>query len=80
MEFLHRMTSLCKPMDHAISDVMKSCLTCVYDMKIRNGYIKWETTIGMSCVHTWYWMALPSASLARQNAIAFDFLLGTDSE
>ena len=47
LEFLRRMTSLCKRMYSTIYDVMKSYLTRVRDKKIRNGYITFETRVVM---------------------------------
>ena len=47
LDFLRRMTSLCKHTYSAIYIVKKSYLTRVRDKKIRNGYITWETRVVM---------------------------------
>ena len=45
LDFLRRMTSLCKHTYSAKYDVMKSYLTRVRDKKIRNGCITLETRV-----------------------------------
>ena len=47
LEFLHRMMSWCKYVYSAIFDVMKSYFAHMWDKKIRNGYITWETRVVM---------------------------------